>query len=122
MVPADKLASAYRERPAEAAGTTDAELTARRDDVIERFALLQADLGGLYYEMAIRDAVNPEILHGRVAALSRLDAELAQIDRVLRGEGGGMACPSCGALAGRADAFCSQCAAPLRPQLNGVPR
>ncbi len=41
--------------PAAPAPEPDGELAALRERLIERFALLQSELGGLFYEMAIRD-------------------------------------------------------------------
>jgi hypothetical protein len=98
-----------------------AELTARRERLIERFALMQAELGGMAYEMAIREHVRVELIMRKAAALQRVDVELAQVERLLRGEdvGGGVECPQCGTLAGRADQFCSQCATPLHAHRNG---
>jgi hypothetical protein len=92
-----------------------AEVLAQRERVTERFALMQSELGGLFYEMAIRDHVQMDVLVEKAAALQRVDAELAQLEHALR-EGGGAVgghCPRCGAVHARAAAFCSQCAAPL---------
>ena len=91
------------------------DLTARRDRLIERFALGQADLGGAYYEMAIRDSVREDVLQAKAAELQRVEVELAQVERILRGEAGAPAgnCSTCGALAGSNDVFCSQCGQPL---------
>jgi hypothetical protein len=93
----------------------DPELLRRREALIERFALQQADLGGAYYEMAIRDHVREDVLAAKAAELQRVDIELAQVERILGGESPAMAgnCPVCGALAGKADVFCSQCGHPL---------
>jgi len=62
----------------------DPELLARRDRLIERFAVMQSDLGGLYYEMAIRDHLRLDILARNAAELQRVDFELAQIEQLLR--------------------------------------
>jgi hypothetical protein len=93
----------------------DPALEAERDRLTERFTVMQTELGGLFYEMAIRDHVRMEILMPKAAALQRVDAELAQVEHVLAGEGGGVGgrCPSCGAVYARGAAFCSQCAAAL---------
>lgn len=95
----------------------DPELLAQRDRSTERFAVAQSELGGLFYEMAIRDHVRMDVLMPKAAALQRLDAELAQIERLLEegrtGIGGN--CPSCGAIYARGAAFCAQCAQPLAP-------
>ncbi len=89
LVPADKLAAQAR-RAATAAGPAptgapaaglDPELLARRERLTERFALLQADLGGVFYEMAIRDHVRMDVLTRKAAELQRVDAELEQVER-----------------------------------------
>ena len=94
----------------------DPELIARRDRLTERFAVLQSELGGLFYEMAIRDHLRLEILMQRAAELQRIDNELGQIERLLEaGESGiGGQCGACGAVYARGAAFCAQCANPLR--------
>jgi hypothetical protein len=124
MVAAEKLAGQARRQdppPAEAAG--DAETLALRDRLVERFALLQSELGGLYYEMAIRDSIRDDLLRHRAVELQRVDLELARLDRILRGDAGvaADACPSCHATVGRADQFCASCGRPVLapPTLNG---
>jgi hypothetical protein len=100
--------------PSEAA-TPSPDLVAQRDRLTERFALMQSELGGLFYEMAIRDHVKMDVLIEKAAALQRVDVELAQLDHLLHdGDGAiGGRCPSCGTPHARGAAFCSQCAAPL---------
>lgn len=95
----------------------DPELLAQRDRLTERFAVAQAELGGLFYEMAIRDHVRMDVLMPKAAALQRLDAELARVEQLLEeGHGGiGGNCPSCGAIYARGASFCAQCAEPLTP-------
>jgi hypothetical protein len=127
MIPTAELARRSRGAPAQAAAGEergDPELRAKRDRLLERFMLMQAELGGLYYEMAIRDSVREDVLRRRAAELQRVDIELAQVDRLLQVEDPGPAgtCPSCGAAHGRADLFCSQCAQPLRATVNGTAR
>jgi transposase len=91
-----------------------AELVAERDRLTERFALLQSELGGLFYEMAIRDHVQMDVLIAKAAALQRLDSELAQLELLRGGNGAiGGQCPNCGATFARGAAFCSQCATSL---------
>jgi hypothetical protein len=100
-----------------AAPAPDAELLAQRERLTQRFALMQSELGGLFYEMAIRDHVRLDVLAVKAAALQRVDAELAQVEHLL-GQGAaelGGRCPSCGAVHARGAAFCSQCATPLAP-------
>jgi hypothetical protein len=91
------------------------ELLARRERLEREFAELQFDLGGLAYEMAIRDHFRVDLLARRAARLQELDAELGAIERLERIEGGGAAgaCPNCDALYPRGAAFCSGCAHPL---------
>jgi len=97
------------------AAAADGELAAQRDRLIERFAIMQCELGGLFYEMAIRDHVRMDVLVERAAALQRVDAELGQIERMLEtgSSTAGGTCPSCGAIYARGAAFCAQCAHPL---------
>jgi hypothetical protein len=97
--------------------STDPELLAQRDRLTERFALMQSELGGLFYEMAIRDHVRMEVLIPKAAELQRVDAELAQLERVIDSGGSsvGGQCEACGALYARGAAFCAQCAHPLTP-------
>jgi hypothetical protein len=100
--------------PTETGGAPSPELLAQRERLTERFALMQSELGGLFYEMAIRDHVQMDVLIAKAAALQGVDAELAQLEHLLHGGGAlGGKCPSCGAAHARGAAFCSQCAAPL---------
>jgi hypothetical protein len=64
----------------------DAELVAERDRLTERFALMQSELGGLFYEMAIRDHLQLELLVERAAALQRVDTELRELEQRLAGQ------------------------------------
>lgn len=115
LIPAEKLAGlARREPPAVPVQTEDPDTLARRERLLEHFTLLQCELGGLYYEMAIRDSIQPEVLRRRAAELQRIDAELARVERILRGtDSVTQECASCGAPASRADQFCSSCGRPL---------
>jgi hypothetical protein len=92
-----------------------AELLTQRERLTERFALLQSELGGLFYEMAIRDHVKMDVLIDKASALQRVDVELAQVEHLLNEghQSTGGQCPSCGAPHARGAAFCSQCAAVL---------
>ncbi len=110
----------HRDRPAAGGAhrTTsegDPELRAQRERLTERFALMQSELGGLFYEMAIRDHVRMDVLIEKAAALQRLDSELAQLEHLLQDPGAtvGGHCPSCGIVHARGAAFCSQCATAL---------
>jgi hypothetical protein len=53
------------------------ELRRRRDELAERVAELHWNLGGLVYEMAIRDHFRLDVLMRRAAMLQEHDAELA---------------------------------------------
>jgi hypothetical protein len=101
--------------PPESAPAVDPELLAQRDRLVERFAVMQSELGGLFYEMAIRDHVRMDVLMPRAAELQRVDAELGQLQRLIdtgaTSVGGN--CPACGAVYARGAAFCAQCAHPL---------
>ena len=94
-----------------------AELIAQRDRLLEKFTVMQADLGGAFYEMAIRDHVRLDVLTRKAAELQRVDAELLAVERLLeleRADATGL-CPSCGAPHGPAVRFCAQCGTPLVP-------
>lgn len=100
---------------APAASQPDPELLAQRDRLTERFAVLQSELGGLFYEMAIRDAVQMDVLIAKAAELQRLDGELGSLEHLLeRGTPAiGGHCPQCGSIHAPGAAFCAQCAHPL---------
>ena len=94
-----------------------AELVAQRDRLLEKFTVMQADLGGAFYEMAIRDHVRMDVLTRKAAELQRVDAELLAVERVLeleRADAAGL-CPGCGAPYGHAVRFCAQCGHALVP-------
>ena len=92
-----------------------AELTARRDRLIEKFTIMQSDLGGSFYEMAIRDHVRLDVLTRKAAERQSVDAELAQVERALELQRSGAigSCPNCNAPYGSGESFCSQCGSPL---------
>jgi hypothetical protein len=99
----------------------DRELLAKRDRLIERFAAMQLDLGGVYYEMAIRDHVKEDVLIRKSAEMQRVDAELRQVEGVLEGGAAGAGrCPSCDAAYAPSAAFCSQCGSPLAAASPGT--
>jgi len=76
---------------------------------------MQADLGGAFYEMAIRDHVRLDVLTRRAAELQRVDAELAEVERRLEIERSDAAgkCQACGAPYGHGMRFCPQCGGPV---------
>jgi hypothetical protein len=91
------------------------ELTKQRDRLLEKFTIMQADLGGAFYEMAIRDHVRMDVLTRKAAELQRVDAELLAVERTLelqRSDAAGN-CPSCGSPYGHAVRFCPQCGSSL---------
>jgi hypothetical protein len=97
------------------AGGQDRDLLARRERLAERLTMMQLELGGAFYEMAIRDHVNMDALIARAAALQQVDGELAHVDQLLESGRGSAAgsCPSCQAPHARGAAFCWQCGAAL---------
>jgi hypothetical protein len=60
------------------------ELRRRRDALAEQVTEMHWDLGGLAYEMAIRDHFRLDVLIRRAARLQERDAELAEVERLLR--------------------------------------
>jgi hypothetical protein len=107
--------SAVAEPAPDPPSAADPELLAQRDRLIERFAVMQSELGGLFYEMAIRDHVRMDVLMQKAADLQRVDSELGQLARLVETGASGLGghCPSCGAAYARGAAFCAQCARPL---------
>jgi len=98
-----------------------AEKVAQRDRLLEKFTVMQADLGGAFYEMAIRDHVRMDVLTRKAAELQRVDAELLSIERELeleREDAAGL-CPGCGAPFGHGVRFCAQCGHTLVPTEAG---
>jgi hypothetical protein len=96
-------------------GEGHSELRRRRDALAEQVTELHWDLGGLTYEMAIRDHFRLDVLVRRAALLQERDAELAELERLLRLQESGSAgsCPSCSAPHSRGALFCWQCGAAL---------
>jgi hypothetical protein len=96
------------------------DLKRRRDQLNARVAELQWDLGGLVYEMAIRNRIRVEVLVQRAAVLQEADAELGEVERILRLEETGMAgaCGNCGAPHSVGASFCWQCGQPLLAQVS----
>jgi hypothetical protein len=96
---------------------TRPELAKQRDRLARQFAELQWDLGGIAYEMATRDQFRTEVLVKQAAKLKEVDAELGQVEQVLRldAEGAAGTCPSCGSLQARGAVYCWQCGKELKP-------
>jgi hypothetical protein len=93
-----------------------AELRDRRLALAERVAGLTWDLGGLTYEMAIRDHYRLDVLSRRAAELQQADAELGEVERLLGAAEAGVhgQCRSCGAVHSRGAAYCWHCGASLQ--------
>jgi len=100
-------------------GEGRSELRRKRDALAEQVTELHWDLGGLAYEMAIRDHFRLDVLVRRAAVLQERDAELAEIERLLRLEESASAgsCPHCSAPHSRGALFCWQCGATLMERL-----
>ncbi len=90
-------------------------LRARQAELSRQLADLQWDLGGLTYEMAIRDHFRLDVLIRMASRLQEVDAELAESERLLRLNEGGAAgeCPSCRAPHSRGAVYCWSCGAQL---------
>jgi hypothetical protein len=95
------------------------DLERRRDQLVARVAELQWDLGGLVYEMAVRNRIEVEVLVKRAVALQDADAELSEVERIVRMEQTGTAgsCSACGAPHSTGATFCWQCGQPLLQQV-----
>lgn len=96
------------------------DLERRRDQLVARVAELQWDLGGLVYEMAIRNQIKVEVLVKRAVALQDADAELSEVERIVRTEETGTAgtCSSCSAPHSSGATYCWQCGQPLLAQVS----
>ena len=101
--------------PAEPQEHASVDLAQRRDQLTARVAELQWDLGGLVYEMAIRNRIRVEVLVAKAAALQDVDAELSEVERILRMEetGDRGRLRACGAPHSSGAVYCWQCGQPL---------
>lgn len=97
------------------------DLQRRREQLVARVAELQWDLGGLVYEMVTRQSVNVDVIVKRAVPLQDADAELSEVERILRMEESGTAgvCTSCSAPHSSGATFCWQCGKPLMAQVSG---
>ena len=99
--------------------TVDAALIAKRDRLVEKFTAHQLDLGGVLYEMAIRDSVVMPVLLERAAAMQVVESDLkaaqAEVDMAQEALAAGRArtCTACGATSSDGGKFCSSCGAQL---------
>jgi chorismate mutase len=105
--------------PARSVDDAVVDLKRRRAQLSARVAELQFDLGGLVYEMAIRDRIRVDVIVKRAAQLQDADAELSEIERILRLEETSTAgsCGNCGAPHSSGAAYCWQCGQPLLQQV-----
>jgi hypothetical protein len=99
--------------------TTPVDLMRRRDELAGRLAELQWDLGGLTYEMAIRNHLRVDVLVRRAAVLQEVDNQLEEVERIVRSEQTGTAgtCSSCQAPHSGGAAYCWQCGQRLLEQV-----
>ena len=97
----------------------ESPLRRRRNALAEEVTELHWDLGGLAYEMAIRDHFRLDVLIRRAAILQERDAELAEVERLLKLEDEAVAgsCPTCSAPHSRGAVYCWQCGTTLMERL-----
>jgi hypothetical protein len=100
----------------------DSQLRRRREQLAEEVAELHWNLGGLAYEMAIRDHFRLDVLIRRAAMLQERDAELAEVERMLHMQESGSAgnCTNCGAVRSRGAVFCWQCGEQVMQRSSAV--
>lgn len=101
---------------AQSAPASLAQLREHRLTLAAKVAELTWDLGGLTYEMAIRDHYRLDVLARRAAELQAADAELGEVERLLGANEAGVhgTCRSCGSPHSRGAAYCWQCGTSLR--------
>jgi ribosomal protein L40E len=92
-----------------------AALEAEHHDLATRVAGLTFDLGGLAFEMAIRNQYRVEVLASRAAELHGAEAALGAVERRLAAARDGItgACRACGAVHSRGAVYCWKCGTPL---------
>lgn len=125
-VPATPVAEAVPAPPASAPVAAGApprpspadhrSLAARREQLSREYAELQSDLGGLVYEMAIRDSFRHDVLVSQAAKLQAVDAELSSIEQglgIVSVAPASAPCGACGSPAPVGSAFCGSCGSPL---------
>ena len=115
-----------RRRPAPSAAAPTAvsgetvDLQRRRDQLQARVAELQWDLGGMVYEMAVRDRIRVDVIVKHAAQLQDADSELSEIERIIALEQFGTAgtCTNCHAPHSSGAAFCWQCGQQILHQVD----
>jgi hypothetical protein len=100
----------------------NAQLHERLEELAEKVATLTWDLGGLTYEMAIRDHFRLDVLVRKAAELQEADAELGEVERLIAEAEGGVGghCRACGAPHSRGAAYCWRCGQPLMLQAQST--
>jgi hypothetical protein len=95
------------------------DLRRRRHELAREVAQLTYDLGGLTYEMAVRDHFRLDVLARRAAALQDADARLGEVERLLAAGELGVAgqCRACGSDHSRGAVYCWRCGQPLLDEL-----
>jgi hypothetical protein len=113
-----KPAPATQQEPVAESPTIDLER--RRDQLTAKVAELQWDLGGLVYEMAVRDRVRVDVIIKHAAELQNVDSELQEIERIIKAEHSHTAgtCTHCGAPHSSGAGFCWQCGAQIMRQVD----
>ncbi len=98
-----------------ALGSSLEELRRNRLELAERVAGLTWDLGGLTYEMAVRDHYRLDVLARRAAELQEADAQLGEVERLLAAAEQSIhgTCRACGSVHSRGATFCWHCGATL---------
>jgi len=94
------------------------EVHERRDQLAAIVAEMTWDLGGLTYEMAVRDHFRIDVLVRRAAELQEADAQLGEVERLLAADYEGISggCRACGAPHSRGAVYCWQCGQQLLQQ------
>lgn len=132
MSPAEAKAAAKAPKGKRGAASTNGAAPAvaepallkKREALSRRFAELQWDLGGMAYEMASRDHYRLDVLNKQAAELQQVDAELGNIERMLKlkERGAASTCPACNALQARGAVFCWQCGNELKQPTSPIPK
>jgi ribosomal protein L40E len=96
------------------------DIQRQRDQLHSRVAELQWDLGGLVYEMAVRDRIRVDVLIKQAAELQDADAHLSEVERILKLEQTSTAgvCKNCNAPHSSGAGFCWQCGQPILRQVE----
>ena len=117
--------------PPSVQGPIPAELEARRSRLEREYADLQSDLGGLVYEMAIRDSYRLDVVTRQAAKLQAIDVQLSEVERAIAAlaqppapaiapaappPAAPGACAACGRPIQTGAGFCGSCGAPVSSQ------